>query len=295
MAANLGKRKRQATGEATEKPRKSKRESSEELDSALEDAQAIFRRHFEAQFKPLPEVKKAAKPIEAAPEEEESQEDESEWDGLSEVEETEVQVVEHTDAQSRMAAMSKEELKAFMSSKVPRSAPEVSLLRDKAGSAIPDDDDSEAANLKKDLALQRLLAESHLLESSSNTTVSGKNRHKATDMRIQALGSKTSILKQEKMPMLHRKGIIAKQTDRETTRRKEAKENGIILEKAKNDKKRDGKRDRGVGAPGVGKFSGGTLKLSKKDIFDIEGPKKSSAGRGGRGGKRGGRGRGKSF
>src|SRR3954465_11485091 len=110
---------------------------------------------------------------------------------------------------------------------------------------------------------------------------------------MQALGSKTSILKQEKMPISHRRGIIAKQGEGEGKERKEAKENGIILEKAKLGKKiSEGKRDRGVGAPGVGKFSGGTLKLSKKDIFDIEGPKRTTSGRGGRGGARG-RGRGK--
>ena len=93
--------------------------------------------------------------------------------------------------------------------------------------------------------------------------------------------------------MAHRRGIIAKQSEREGKRRREAKENGIILEKAKMGKKiGDGKRDRGVGAPGVGKFSGGTLKLNKKDIFDIEGPRRGGASRGGRGGGRG-RGRGK--
>jgi hypothetical protein len=90
--------------------------------------------------------------------------------------------------------------------------------------------------------------------------------------------------------MSHRKGIIAKQSDKEEKRRREARESGIILEKAKMKKNSEGKRDRGVGAPGVGKFSGGTLKLSKKDISEIEGPRKSFAAKGGRGG---GRGRGK--
>jgi hypothetical protein len=91
------------------------------------------------------------------------------------------------------------------------------------------------------------------------------------------------------MPMAHRRGIISKQNEREEKRRKEAKENGIILEQAKMITKKgsDGKRDRGVGAPGVGKFSGGTLKLSKKDIFEIEGPRNSGSRRGGRGGARG--------
>jgi hypothetical protein len=96
--------------------------------------------------------------------------------------------------------------------------------------------------------------------------------------------------------MSHRKGIISKQNETEDRRRKEAKENGIILEKAKIGTKRGsaGKRERGVDAPGVGRFSGGTLKLSKKDVFDIEGPKSSTSSRGGRGGRGGGRGRGKS-
>lgn len=110
---------------------------------------------------------------------------------------------------------------------------------------------------------------------------------------MQALGAKTSILKQDKMPMAHRKGMISKQREKEEKRRREARENGIVLEKAKIAKRpSESKRDRGVGGPGVGKFSNGMLKLSKKDIFDIEGPKRTTASRGrnggkGRGGKRG--------
>jgi hypothetical protein len=302
MATMLGKRKRRVCKVANE----DRRERSEESDASELDAQEIFRRHFEAQFKPLPVAQKPTNPVDE--EEEDNSEDTSDWDGISDDEENAVQVVEHTDAQSRMAAMSKEELKSFMafslalrlwtlltifqSSKLPKSTPAVSVLRDKAGASIEDDDPSEAANLQKDLALQRLLAESHLLDSAKSPTLSGNNRHKATDLRLQALGSKASILKQEKMPMSHRKGIIAKQTEKEEKRRREARENGIILEKGKlgGKKSSDGKRDRGVGAPGVGKFSGGTLKLSKKDISDIEGPRRSSAGRVARGG---GRGRGK--
>lgn len=161
------------------------------------------------------------------------------------------------------------------------------------GVSTVEDDVSEAANLKKDLALQRLLAESHLLDSADDPTSTGKNRHKATDLRLQALGAKVSILEQAKMPMSHRKGITAKRNEKESKRRKEALENGIILERARatstraEDKLKNAKRDRGIGAPGVGKFRGGTLSLSKGDIRDIQGPK-----RGGRGGKRGRGGRG---
>ncbi|KAH7360883.1 hypothetical protein BKA65DRAFT_474014 [Rhexocercosporidium sp. MPI-PUGE-AT-0058] len=286
MSSKLGKRKR-----ITHKHEPAHRAESEGSGSEELDAQEIFRRHFEAQFKPLPVMKKEIV-VERVPEEESGED--SDWDGISEDEENGVQVVEHTDAQSRMAAMSKEELKSFMSSKIPKNTPTVSLLRDNVGGKIDDEDASEAANLKKDLALQRLLSESHLLESSKNPTLSGNNRHKATDLRLQALGSKESILRQEKMPMSHRKGITSKQTEKEAKRRSEARENGIILEKAKMVKKSSaGKRDRGIGAPGVGRFSGGTLTLSKKDIHDIEGPKRTPSTRGRGGGRGGGWGRGK--
>ncbi|PMD24348.1 hypothetical protein NA56DRAFT_34635 [Hyaloscypha hepaticicola] len=267
MASMLGKRKRRAP-EATTIER---REESEESDASELDAQEIFRRHFEAQFKPLPAAQISSKPV--AKEALDELEEDSDWDGISDDEENGVQVVEHTEAQS---------------SKLPKSTPPVSVLHDKAGISIEDDDASEAANLKKDLALQRLLAESHLLDSAKSPTLSGNNRHKATDLRLQALGSKTSILKQEKMPMSHRKGIIAKQSEKEDKRRREARENGIILEKAQMKKSSEGKRDRGVGAPGVGRFSGGTLTLSKKDISEIEGPRKNFAAKGGRGGGQGG-------
>ncbi|KAI9049992.1 hypothetical protein LZ554_006137 [Drepanopeziza brunnea f. sp. 'monogermtubi'] len=288
MSTTLGKRKRRAPKEDA-----TPRDQSEESGTDELDAQEIFRRHFEAQFKPLPVVQKAELVEESSDEE---LEEDSDWSGISDGKENGVLVVEHEDAQTRMAAMSKEELKLFMSSKVPKSTPTVSIIRDQAGSKIDDDDASEAANLKKDLALQRLLTESHLLDSSSNPTLSGTNRHKATDLRLQALGSKTSIFRQEKMPMSHRKGIASKAAEKEAKRRHEAKENGIILEKAKMGTKKTsaGKRDRGVGAPGVGRFSGGTLTLSKKDIYEIEGPKRTPGAKVGRGGGRGGgRGRGK--
>jgi hypothetical protein len=65
-----------------------KRKAREVEENATEvlDAQEIFRRHFEAQFKPLPVVA----PVRAAPAVEEEDEDnltdeeESEWDGISE-------------------------------------------------------------------------------------------------------------------------------------------------------------------------------------------------------------------
>ena len=134
---------------------------------------------------------------------------------------------------------------------------------------------TDAANFKKDLALQRLLKESHLLDTQSSLSYSGQNRHKALDLRLQDMGSKTSVFGQQKMPLAQRKGITAKATGKEEIRRREAQENGIVLEKPTKSKKKDqNMRERGIGAPSVGKFQGGMLKLSKKDVAEIEGPKK---------------------
>ena len=125
-----------------------------------------------------------------------------------------------------------------------------------------DQDDSEALNLKHDLDLQRLLKESHLLEQARTSSVPGSHRHKAIDMRMQSLGSKDSLFHQEKMPLSHRRGITAKAASREAMRRKEARENGIILERAAANRKSSGRRERAVDVPAVGRFRGGTLQLS---------------------------------
>lgn len=134
------------------------------------------------------------------------------------------------------------------------------------------DQASDADNLKNDLALQRLLKESHLLESASELAPTGKNRHKALDLRMQNLGAKSSLY-QQKMPSSHRRGIKAKVATKDEKRRREARENGIVLEKptAKAKPSSTKKRERGVGGPSVGKFSGGTLNLSQRDINAITG------------------------
>jgi hypothetical protein len=146
-------------------------------------------------------------------------------------------------------------------------------------------------NLQNDLALQRLLKESHLLDPSASQRASfsteGKGRLKALDMRLQDLGAKSSVLNQEKMPMAHRKGITSKTTGRQTTRRKEAAENGIILERFKSGtpkRPQARQRPRDVGGPGVGKFQRGMLKLSSRDVKDIVGSRTDKGGR--RGGKK---------
>lgn len=102
----------------------------------------------------------------------------------------------------------------------------------------------------------------------------GANRHKVTDLRMQSLGSKASIFTQEKMPISHRKGITAKAVMKEQKRRREALENGIVLEKStKASKQSSSRRQRTVDVPVVGKFRGGMLTLSRKDVSEIQGPR----------------------
>jgi hypothetical protein len=73
--------------------------------------------------------------------------------------------------------------------------------------------------------------------------------------------------------MSHRKGLVKKAQYKEEKRRKEAKEAGIVLERRKGVRKERERRERGVGGPTVGRFKGGMLMLSKKDVASIEGRK----------------------
>ena len=104
MSSTLGKRKRRAVASSTTE--------AEDI-AAAKYAQEVFRRHFEAQFQPLPVVKKPEVLEQEDELDGEEEEEESEWDGISE-DENDVRIVEHTDAYARMAAMSKEQLKSFM-------------------------------------------------------------------------------------------------------------------------------------------------------------------------------------
>ena len=126
MAPTLGKRKRRGA-EITSEARPASKEPGSTL---KEDAQAVFRRHFESRFKPLPTItKKTVKAVENIHDSDDG--DEPEWDGISvgegilqiltdlheypltSLEDVEVEVIEHTAVQS-YPAMSKEELKVFM-------------------------------------------------------------------------------------------------------------------------------------------------------------------------------------
>jgi hypothetical protein len=268
MTTLLGKRKRR-----TPPPKTSSHSESEDEDKL----RALFAKHFEAKFKPLPITtpKQASEEL-SEPSDNES-EAESDWSGISSTHEPTVTIIEHkkpTLQPSALESDSKSDLKAFLSGKPPTSSntPVTKAPQKATPTALSEEDSKD--NLKNDLALQRLLSESHLLSKnpSSHLDPTGKNRHKATDLRMQSLGSKASVFKQAKMPMSHRRGIAKKAVEREGKRRKDAKESGVILEKErKGAPKERGPRERGVGGPGVGKFKGGVLTLSKRDIEDIQG------------------------
>ncbi|KAG7131652.1 hypothetical protein HYQ45_009793 [Verticillium longisporum] len=288
-----------------------KRKSRKAQEPAIseEEAQAIFRRHFEAQFAPLPETKK---PKVAEPKAEEVLEDDAEvdsdWDGVSADEaEQAIEVVDHTDSKPHdpTAGMTKRQLKAFMSSRPPTQTDKPPPPPAKPS---PSDEPDESTLRAQDIALQRLLSESHLLASLNPTTAStaaaakpfaaGKLRQRTTDLRIQSLAAagaplakqSPSLFTQAKMPMAMRKRITATRDAREDKRRREARENGVVLERVAPVKKADkkGRHERALDGPEVGRMRGAELKLSDRDVRNIEG---SGGGRGGRGGKSGGRGR----
>lgn len=139
---------------------------------------------------------------------------------------------------------------------------------------------------------------------SSRPFAAGRLRQRATDLRIQAVAGKArgggggdsggggilpvsrpgdSIFTQAKMPMAVRKGIAAAAASRESRRRQEARENGIVLERpAKTARKPGstaGKRMRAVDAPAVGRMRGSELRLRERDVRAIEGPRKKSVGK----------------
>lgn len=134
--------------------------------------------------------------------------------------------------------------------------------------------------------------------NSSQPFAAGRLRQRTTDLRIQAAANKArgdalslaggrtvtvsqaseSIFTQAKMPMSMRKGIAAAAASRESKRRQEARESGIVLERpaAKAVSKSAARRMRAVDAPAVGRMRGSELRLRDRDVREIEGAKKGA-------------------
>ncbi|KAL2134732.1 hypothetical protein VTI74DRAFT_10974 [Chaetomium olivicolor] len=294
---------------------------------AVADAQELLRRHFESQFKPLA-VAPLVAPKKAANEQSDHVSDssqdggsdadtghsESEWDGVSSGEDENedeekddtpvVEVVDHTSTAltTTTTKMSKRELKAYLSSRPPdpSTASAQTTTNTKKTESDGDQPEDSAAFLANDLALQRLIAESHILSAAganpshwqsqhaagtaANTRAfaAGRIARKTTDMRMQALGAKESILSQAKMPMAMRKGIVGAAAEREAKRRREARENGIILEREvkKTKTKNKGRGDRPVDLPAVGRMKGAELRVSAREARAIAASVRGPAGKG---------------
>jgi hypothetical protein len=333
MSLALGKRKRRQ--DVSRKDQNVNKDDGSDDDDAT--ARALFQRAFEKKFKPLPKTEKPANQDDTPNSEDddvdddddedddsegsgsEDSKDEDDWSGISEGEEEttskpQIEIVEDRTFSKPLSAEEKRLKKQFMTAKIPTSAPKYPIPHKPSATAPtkadPDGEGQDGTdNLQNDLALQRLLKESHLLDAntfaaggSGSSAPEGAARLRALDMRIRDLGGKKSHMDQERMPIAFRKGMVAKAGQREDKRRTEAKENGIILERfgAKSaggagaatrgggkERKRGGSA-LGIGGPDVGTYRGATLRLSKNDIKGIEGSSKRG-GRGGRGGGRGGK------
>ncbi|KAI4177745.1 MAG: hypothetical protein LQ343_000209 [Gyalolechia ehrenbergii] len=269
MTVVLGKRKRRevvAYLEPCEHPKE---------DSCDDDRlQNLLRQHFETRFEPLENSSRRNTEEVTLVKEPDADVHDTDWSGFSEEEEEKnAFVVNYENHKKLRANVSREDSKQFMSTKPPWQSGERPSTAKRIKPKPPDPEEvaTDAANLKKDLALQRLLEESHLLDPALSLAPSGQKRHKALDMRQQALGSKSSTFSQKNMPLAQRKGILARAAERDEFRRRKAKENGIVLEKATKVKVQDPKRQKEIGAPRVGKFTRGMLTLSKKDVYEIVG------------------------
>jgi hypothetical protein len=118
MAHRLGKRKR-ITREELEQASHEPSHTSDEQESDSEDLQAIFRRAFEAKFKPIeiePVNKKSGRVEveEEEEEEEEKEEEDSDWSGINSENEGGVEVVEYTDTWQEDDKTPKVDLRGFM-------------------------------------------------------------------------------------------------------------------------------------------------------------------------------------
>jgi hypothetical protein len=185
----------------------------------------------------------------------------------------------------------KRQKKLFMSSHAPKQEPiEAPAKRD------PKEESEEQLNLDNDLALQRLIKESHILAEAGlsgvdiSTGITGRARHKTLDLRLDELG--LAGAKTGQMPMKMRKGMVAKQAQRKERHIREAKEAGIVLARETKKELPLGKRDkskwreRGLKINSVGRETRNGLFISKSEISKYTGTSSGSSGGKRKGGKR---------
>ncbi|KAG7449272.1 uncharacterized protein BT62DRAFT_888151, partial [Guyanagaster necrorhizus] len=177
--------------------------------------------------------------------------------------------------------VAKSQKKAFMSSKV-------SKLRDEVKAEIKDTDEEEEedrTNAQNDALLHRLV-HTKLLSGSLKPDLDMKpaERKKALAGRVLELNGGAKLGRGEKFvreaernkASKHvRAGLLEKEKQRRKAQLEEAKNMGNYHHSIKNvfeqpSDSSDRKRERGL-RMGVGKFSGGLLKLSQEDISNVQG------------------------
>ena len=122
MPETLGKRKRRSDEARVIRKRRETESATDESDGsesggpdqAALNAQEIFRRHFEAQFEALPDTRRVVGESGQISEQENEEEEEEAWDGISEEDSNGVLIVEHANTGFSTLDMKREELKAFM-------------------------------------------------------------------------------------------------------------------------------------------------------------------------------------
>ncbi|KAJ7047454.1 hypothetical protein C8F04DRAFT_1172054 [Mycena alexandri] len=218
-----------------------------------------------------------------------------------------VVVFSETARQSRPSSLSSmSQKKAFMSSKV-------SKLREDPGlpqpESSPADEEDERTNAQNDALLHRLV-HTKLLSGSLNPELNMTSAHKKKALagRVLELSGQAKLGKGEKSvregernkaAKRVREGMLEKQKERHKQQVEEAKNLGNyhptikkLFESTDTSNAPKKNRDRGL-KMGVGKFSGGMLKLSRDEISRVQdGPRRGGGrgrGRGGRGGSSRGR------
>ena len=198
----------------------------------------------------------------------------------------------------------------FMSSKPPPSTTSTQRGRGTRQTSNPNPnptppDPLETLNLQNDTLLHRLLHSSSLLNSTTphpsaqqTPRLQKSTTHNTLKDLLRTLDPPKPPQEQaqKKMPLSHRQGMQRAQSQRESRRRTEAREAGIVLARPEakarfggrgEKRKANANRVLGRGDPGVGRFERGsaTLRLSERDVRAIQG---SSALRGSKGRERGG-------
>ncbi|KAH8118450.1 hypothetical protein DFH11DRAFT_673274 [Phellopilus nigrolimitatus] len=183
--------------------------------------------------------------------------------------------------------MSKVQAKLFMSSKVSKLKEDVAVTGDSKG--VSDEDDTyeeERTNLQNDALLHKLV-HTQLLSGSLNSDLdmTPAQRRKALEGRVLELAAGAKLGKGESSVRQEERKKASKNVRMGLERKVEEKK-GKALEEAKNlgnyhhsikhifEASSDGqpdrrKRERGL-KPGIGKFSGGILKLGRDDIAKIQ-------------------------